>query len=66
MVSDYVKIKTETRPRIGHPGEPVAEWIQFGWTIMSPGNEIDVLRMLLSQTAMGAYKGLYKLDVLGI
>ena len=41
-VSDYAKIRTETRPKIGQPGEPVAELTQFGWTIMSPGKEIDI------------------------
>ena len=40
-VSDYAKIRTETRPKIGQPGERVAELTQFGWTIMSPGKEID-------------------------
>ena len=65
-VSDYAKIRTETRPKIGQPGEPVAELTQFGWTIMSPGKEIDISSMLLTQTATADYEELCKLDVLGI
>ena len=65
-VSDYAKIRTQTKPRIGHPGEPVAELTQFGWTIMSPGKEIDISSMLLTQTAAADYEELCKLDVLGI
>lgn len=57
-VSEYVKISTETKPRIGHPGEPVAELTQFGWTVMSPGKE--------TQTAAAHYEELCKLDILGI
>ena len=65
-VSDYARIRTETRPRIGSPGEPVAELTKFGWTIMSPGKEVDISSMLLTQTAAGDYEQLCKLDVLGI
>ena len=35
--SEYAQIKTKTKPRVGHPGEPVAEQTRFGWTMMSPG-----------------------------
>ena len=65
-VSDYAKIRTETRPKIGSPGEPVAELTKFGWTIMSPGKEVDISSMLLTQTAAADYEQLCKLDVLGI
>ncbi|XP_074629800.1 uncharacterized protein LOC141887949 [Acropora palmata] len=65
-VSDYAKIRTETRPKIGSPGEPVAELTKFGWTIMSPGKEADISSMLLTQTAAADYEQLCKLDVLGI
>ena len=65
-VSEYAKIRTETKPRIGRPGQPVAELTQFGWTIMSPGKEIDISSMLLTQTATADYEELCKLDVLGI
>ena len=65
-VSDYAKIRTETRPKIGSPGEPVAELTKFGWTIMSPGKEAGISSMLLTQTAAADYEQLCKLDVLGI
>ena len=64
--SDYVKIKTENKPRIGRPGEPVAELAQFGWIIMSPGKEVDLSNMFLTQTAATDYEELCKLDVLGL
>ena len=65
-VSDYSKIRTETRPKIGSPGEPVAELTKFGWKIMSPGKEVDISSMVLTQTAAADYEQLCKLDVLGI
>ena len=65
-VSDYAKIRRGTRPKIGSPGEPVAELTKFGWTIMSPGKEVDISSMLLTQTAAADYEQLCKLDVLGI
>ena len=41
--SDYAKIKTENKPKIGRPGESAVGLTQFGWTIMSPGKEVDLL-----------------------
>ena len=38
-VGEYSKLKTESAPKIGEPGEPVAELTKFGWIIMSPGKE---------------------------
>ena len=35
-VGDYFKIKTTSKPRVGSPGELVAEATKIGWTIMSP------------------------------
>ena len=35
--SEIAKIKTDQAPRVGSPGEPVAEITRLGWTIMSPG-----------------------------
>ena len=64
--SEYAKIKTETSPRIGRPGEPVAEFTRFGWTIMSPGKEVDLTNMFLTQTAAADYEALCKLDILGL
>ena len=38
--SEFSKIKTPTKPRVGKPGEPVAELTLFGWMMMSPGHEL--------------------------
>ena len=64
--SEYTKIKTKTTPKLGKPGEPVAEFTQLGWTIMSPGKEADLTKMLLTQTTSSDYENLCRLDVLGL
>ena len=63
---DYSKIKTASKPRVGSPGEPVAELTQFGWTIMSPGEEVNRNNMLLTQVHRDDYEQLCRLDVLGL
>ena len=63
---DYSKIKTASKPRIGSPGEPVAELTKFGWTIMSPGEEVNLNNMLLTQIHRDDYEQLCRLDVLGL
>ncbi|XP_028408199.1 uncharacterized protein LOC114530777 [Dendronephthya gigantea] len=63
---DYSKIKTATKPRVGSPGEPVAELTKFGWTIMSPGKEIDLNNMFSTQVHREEYEKLCRLDVLGL
>ena len=40
--SEYAKLKTTSVPRVGNPGEPVAELTSFCWTIMSPGAETNL------------------------
>ena len=65
-ISEYTKIKTKTAPKVGNPGEPVAELTKLGWTIMSPGNEANLSQMLLTQTSPTNYENLCKLDVLGL
>lgn len=64
--SEYAAIKTTERPRVGRPGEPVAEKTKFGWTIMSPGRDIDHTNMLLTQTSHVDYEELCRLDVMGL
>lgn len=64
--SEYAKMKTKYAPRVGRPGEPVAEWTKFGWTMLSPGEEADVSKALLTQTSQTDYEALCKLDVLGL
>ena len=43
--SEYARIKTETTPKMGKPGEPIAELTRFGWTFMSPVSEPDLTKM---------------------
>ena len=64
--NEYAQIKTETRPKIGKPGEPIAELTRLGWTIMSPGSESDLTNMFLTQTSAADYEALCRLDVLGL
>ena len=63
---EYARIKTETKPRVGNDGEPVAELTKMGWFIMSPGAEFDRKTMLLTQTSQSDYEGLCRMDVLGL
>jgi len=64
--SEYARIKTETTPKIGQSGEPIAELTRLGWTIMSPGSEPDLTNMFLTQTSTVDYEALCRLDVLGL
>ena len=65
--SEYAKIKTETAPKIGQPGQPVAKLTRFGWTIISPGKEsVGLTNMLLCQMSHVDYEELCRLDVLGL
>ncbi len=63
--SEYTKIKTGNAPKIGHQGEPIAEKMNFGWTIMSPGKEVNMNELFLTQTSSADYEKLCRLDVLG-
>ena len=65
--SEFAKLKTEKPPRVGLPGQPVAELTRYGWTIMSPGKEsVDVSSMLLAQSSQADVEELCRLDVLGL
>lgn len=64
--SDYARIKTRTAPRIGSSGEPVAELTKLGWTIISPGKEVDLMNLYLTQSSSEDYERLCALDVLGL
>ena len=64
--SEYARVKVNSMPRIGKPGEPIAELTRFGWTMMSPGKEVDLTNMFLTQASSCDYENLCRLDVLGL
>ena len=64
--SEYSKIKTSTKPRVGWLGEPIAEQTTLGWTIMSPVHEADFTSMFFTKSAAADYEGLCSMDVLGL
>ncbi len=64
--SEYSRIKTAVPPKIGDVGEPVAEYTRFGWTIISPGTELDFSNLYLTRSTVEDYDRLCSLDVLGI
>ncbi|PFX13976.1 hypothetical protein AWC38_SpisGene21906 [Stylophora pistillata] len=64
---EYAKLKTESAPKVGEPGEPVAELTKFGWIIMSRGKEpLNITNMSLAQTSHVDYEALCRSDVLGL
>ena len=63
--SEYSRIKTDTKPRIGKAGEPIAELTTLGWTMMSAGRERN-LSVYLTRTSSADYEQLCSLDVLGL
>ncbi len=64
-ISECTRISTTESPRIGE-WDPVATLTKLGWTITSPGQELDISALLLTQTAQVDYEELCKLDVLGL
>lgn len=64
--SEYAKIKTATKPRVGQLGETVAELTKFGWILMSPGTEDDLTKTLFKKSSVNDYRKLCNLDVLGL
>ena len=64
--SECPRISTTEPQRVGREWDPVASYTKLGWTITSPGKEIDTTSMLLTQTSRVDYEDLCKLDVLGL
>ena len=64
--SDYSKVKTATKPKIGQPLEPIAERTTLRWTMMSSGCEPNLAHTYLSRTSGADYQELCNLDVLGL
>lgn len=63
-VDAYCRLKERKEPKIGEPGQPIAELTKLGWVVMSPGIEVDT-HMLLTQSSRD-YDALCRLDVLGL
>ena len=53
---DYMRIKTNEKPRVGKIGEPVAERTKFGWTILAQGKELDYSAMFSRRRANATMK----------
>lgn len=64
--SEYSRIKTETKPRIGKPSEPIAELTTLGWAMMSSGKETGLSNVYLTKSSAADYEQLCNLDVLGL
>ena len=64
--SECPRISTTEPQRVGREWDPVASYTKLGWTITSPGKEIDTTTMLLTQTSRVDYEELCKLDILGL
>lgn len=64
--SDYSRVKTETKPKIGQSLEPIAEFTRLGWTVMSAGTESSSSNTYTTRTSGAEYQELCSLDVLGL
>ena len=65
-MNDYTRIKTQERPRVGLPGELVAELTKLSWVTLSPENENASSNILFNKTSLHNYGNLCSLDCLGI
>ena len=65
-VNNYIKMKTQEWPRVGLPGEPIAELTKLGWVILSPGEENASTNILFTKTSLHDYENVCSLDCLGI
>ena len=64
--SEYSKIKMNAKPKVGQPGEPVAEQTALGGALMSPGAESNLDNVYLTQSSIADYEKLCSLDILGL
>ena len=65
-VNDYTKTKTQERPRMGLPREPIADLTKLGWLILLPGKENVSTAILFTKTSLHDCKSLCSLDCLDI
>ncbi len=47
--SEYAKIKTDAKSKIGKPGETVGEHTRLGWTLISFGADADAGHMFYAK-----------------
>ena len=65
-MTDYIRIKTQARSRVGPRREPMAELTKPGWVILSPRKENALTNILFAKTSLHNYENLYySLDCLG-
>ena len=64
--SEYVNIKTKKDAKVGQKGEPVAEYTDFGWVIITGGIKGTSNCLMLTRSAEANYAQLCSLDVLGL
>ena len=64
--SQCPRISTTEPQRVEREWDPVASRTKLGWTITSPGKEVDTTSMLLTETSSVDYEELCKLDLLGL
>ena len=56
--NDYIKIGSPEKLRVGRIGELVAECTQFGWAVMSPGNDEQVSFGFIAVSSLSDYDNL--------
>ena len=64
--SEYTRIKVQEMPKVGQPGETIAELTRLGWVLMSPGEELELNKLMVIKTSTDDYEHIYRLDVLGV
>ena len=64
-ISDYTKIKTQERLRVGLPGEPIAE-LSLGGLLFLLDKKLELQMFYFSKTYLHDYETLCSLDSLGL
>ena len=65
-LNDYTRIKTQERPIVVLPGEPIAELTKLVWVVLSPGKKNASTNTLFTKTSLHDYKNICSLYCLGI
>jgi len=55
---EYSRIKTETKPRLGKPSEPIAELTTLGWAMVSSGKKPGLSNVYLTRSSAAGYEQL--------